>query len=351
MNLVAKRKYELITDLIVDGMVATSARYPLIMNEYYDLDRKRYFQQRYIALPNDRIGNLEIEFKCTVGTDIIRAEIKRRYLKCTRLRDDSVCILFDPKWAIKRVLTKDGFRIYGQNAIIDIKVRGEPKGWKRVSRPQRFYKEVEYDWHPNGGVVERGTIQKLNIEMKFTSSLTLDVGCGWLKGKQTKRGMIGIDIHKGMCDIQADAHHLPFKNETFNVILARAVLEHLENPKKALEEIKRVARKNAYIEIEVPMNSNWFYTEIKRLIMEFPFAFTSLPRKLLDRSWIWKYKGSPHLWQIPIWFLKQHLDVVSVEKSGGRHAWTYGRIKGRIVRKLLKGRRLGGYNWLVEARK
>jgi len=31
------------------------------MNEYYDLDKKNYYQQRYVALPKDRIGDLEIE--------------------------------------------------------------------------------------------------------------------------------------------------------------------------------------------------------------------------------------------------------------------------------------------------
>jgi len=73
-----------------------------------------------------------------------------------------------------------------------------------------------------------------------------------------------------------------------------------------------------------------------------PICFHVSPKKV-DGSEIDMEIGSPHLWQIPIWFLKKHLTVMSVCKSGGRHAWTFGRIKGRIVRKLLKGRRTFRY--------
>lgn len=41
--------------------------------------------------------------------------------------------------------------------------------------------------------------------------------------------------------IQGDAHHLPFENDTFDIVYCRFVLEHLGDPVTVLREMRRVA--------------------------------------------------------------------------------------------------------------
>ena len=45
-------------------------------------------------------------------------------------------------------------------------------------------------------------------------------------------------------------YELPYKDDTFDVVICTEVLEHLEEPEKALKELKRVSRK--YVILSVP---------------------------------------------------------------------------------------------------
>ncbi len=50
--------------------------------------------------------------------------------------------------------------------------------------------------------------------------------------------------------IKGDIYKLPYKNNSFDLVICTEVLEHLENPKKAYRELLRVSRK--YVLISVP---------------------------------------------------------------------------------------------------
>lgn len=54
---------------------------------------------------------------------------------------------------------------------------------------------------------------------------------------------------------QGYAEELPFDNNTFDVVVCCEVLEHLKNPEKTLQELKRVGRK--YFVLSVP-DEPWF---------------------------------------------------------------------------------------------
>jgi len=92
--------------------------------------------------------------------------------------------------------------------------------------------------------------------------LVLDVGCG-----RDPHGDINMDIYRPWEHnphtrkpplpkinnfILADAHHLPFKPSIFSKIICYEVMEHLENPFKALKEMVRVLKSNGEIEITTP---------------------------------------------------------------------------------------------------
>ena len=78
-------------------------------------------------------------------------------------------------------------------------------------------------------------------------STVLDLGCGprdqaapfeWLG-----YDYVGVDYSSGHADFLADAHSLPFKDESFDCIFSYAVLEHLHQPFIAIDEINRVLKK------------------------------------------------------------------------------------------------------------
>lgn len=49
-----------------------------------------------------------------------------------------------------------------------------------------------------------------------------------------------------------DAHTLPFKNESFDCVVAQAVLEHVVNPQQCVSEIYRVLKPNGLVYSEIP---------------------------------------------------------------------------------------------------
>lgn len=100
------------------------------------------------------------------------------------------------------------------------------------------------------------------MEENFKS---LDVGCGLnFKGKvnldrykkinpeinQFKN--ININVHKIPNFILADALYLPFRNFSFKIIYCYHVIEHVKNPNKLIQELKRICTKNGIINIKCP---------------------------------------------------------------------------------------------------
>lgn len=60
-----------------------------------------------------------------------------------------------------------------------------------------------------------------------------------------------VAITKGVSLI-ADAHDLPFANNTFDLVVAVAVLEHVANPQRVVEEIWRVLKPRGYVYAVTP---------------------------------------------------------------------------------------------------
>ncbi|MCK9617787.1 MAG: methyltransferase domain-containing protein [Lentimicrobiaceae bacterium] len=53
---------------------------------------------------------------------------------------------------------------------------------------------------------------------------------------------------------QMDITQIPFPDDTFDVIICNHVLEHIENDKKAMEELYRVLKPNGWAIIQVPIS-------------------------------------------------------------------------------------------------
>lgn len=62
-----------------------------------------------------------------------------------------------------------------------------------------------------------------------------------------------VDIMEGVADYTVDMTNIPFEDNKFDYIIANHVLEHIEDEKAALLELKRCIRKNGKIILSFPV--------------------------------------------------------------------------------------------------
>jgi len=81
------------------------------------------------------------------------------------------------------------------------------------------------------------------------NSLMLDLGCGDAKHRsnfeQAGFNYVGLDYCSENATLLGDAHALPFKDESFELIFSRSVFEHLQYPFVAMNEAYRVLKRNS----------------------------------------------------------------------------------------------------------
>ncbi len=101
----------------------------------------------------------------------------------------------------------------------------------------------------------------LKYSKKYFTGKLLDIGCGTKPYKKLLSPFveehIGVD-HEGTAhdktkiDLFGTAYCIPVENNSFSSILCTAVLEHLEEPEKAIEESHRVLKIGGYAIYTVP---------------------------------------------------------------------------------------------------
>jgi len=142
------------------------------------------------------------------------------------------------------------------------------------------------------------------------SDNVIEIGCG--VGYQIPeianrcKSYVGIDFSKEAIKFCkkiknvklkiADAYKIPFKNNSFDVVIMIDVFHNLKNSKKVLNEAKRVLKKNGKIVISV---ANWY-------------SFYGLTRIIFEKILKWKYK---FLSPINNWYTFS--SVISLMKSEG----------------------------------
>lgn len=102
----------------------------------------------------------------------------------------------------------------------------------------------------------------------------LDLGCGAgaftaaLKDYRPDFNLIGLDLskkairlakqkHKEIGFIQAKVDKIPFKKNSFEVVTGNHLIEHLDDPKRALAEIYRVLKPKGIFWSSVPLEGDW----------------------------------------------------------------------------------------------
>lgn len=133
-------------------------------------------------------------------------------------------------------------------------------------------KTTNFEKHTTKNPIERFFLNNfLNTVVKTTRPLNidsvLDVGCGEgftlarLQKEKIGKGYEGIEHDQRAIELgnklypkikitKGDIYSLPYKNNSFDLVICTEVLEHLTEPKKAYRELIRVSRK--YILLSVP---------------------------------------------------------------------------------------------------
>jgi ubiquinone/menaquinone biosynthesis C-methylase UbiE len=108
----------------------------------------------------------------------------------------------------------------------------------------------------------------------------LDAGCGsgnLLKLLEEKisldNNLYGLDYNKNINQInlsftrliRGDLRNLPFKEEVFDIIFCLDVLEHIKEVNKAIDEVKRILKKEGYIIVCQPIEG-LIYKAVKFLL-------------------------------------------------------------------------------------
>jgi len=102
--------------------------------------------------------------------------------------------------------------------------------------------------------------------------LVLDVGCGegeiaQFCQKQKDAVVVCVELSvariceahkKGLQVILSDAMNLPFRSMTFDAAMCHLLLEHVPNPYKTLEEIRRTLKANGTLILSVPNHANLY---------------------------------------------------------------------------------------------
>ena len=74
--------------------------------------------------------------------------------------------------------------------------------------------------------------------------------------KQKNLDYITADLYSPIADVKADICDLPFEDNSFDVVFCNHVLEHIEDDKKAMNELYRVLKKGGFGIFQIPQDLN-----------------------------------------------------------------------------------------------
>lgn len=145
---------------------------------------------------------------------------------------------------------------------------------------------AEYDSSFDGRFVKVMYQPLLEEIEKEEGGKLLDVGCGngniLYRLVNGRRELYGIDLSKNMveesrkrlkgdADIKAaDAEHIPYNDDTFDILICNASFHHYPHPQKVLMEMKRVLKNGGKLLI-----GEEYMIQPFRALMNFSFHFSN----------------------------------------------------------------------------
>ena len=130
----------------------------------------------------------------------------------------------------------------------------------------------------------------------------LNIGCG----KDYREGWVNLDYDNS---IKADVYHnlnkypYPFKENTFDIVVASQIIEHVFEQDRALEEIKRVLKPGGKF-IMATVNKKTFFPAEKEITRKYHVKeldyeeFKNLIERHFDKTKVFILKGSEYFYKI-----------------------------------------------------
>lgn len=137
-------------------------------------------------------------------------------------------------------------------------------GWVQKRNVKRRY-DVTAEMYDTRYSEEQETKYNAALTDVKPTGLVLDVGCGtgllFDRIASTAKNVVGVDISKksllharehaktagNVSLVQADADHLPFKDNEFDISYAFTMLQNMPKPLNTLLETKRIAKESAML--------------------------------------------------------------------------------------------------------
>ena len=113
--------------------------------------------------------------------------------------------------------------------------------WPTVADFQGFFRRLTYQCTP------RCAQLAANFDV---ASVLLDLGAG---GRRIAPSVTTIDVQPSAgTDVVASVYKLPIRDESSDLVFATGLLEHLEDERKFLREVRRVLKIGGIIHVEIP---------------------------------------------------------------------------------------------------
>jgi len=138
-----------------------------------------------------------------------------------------------------------------------------------------YYNQISksYEYLHKKEQLNKLQIIKNNLKLD-NNTLILDVGCGPCWSDEFFDNVIGVDPAFGLLSkgksknvVQGSAEKLPFKDNTFDIIICVTAVHHFDLD-KAFSEMKRISKKNAQLAITILKKSSKkdeIITKIRRM--------------------------------------------------------------------------------------
>lgn len=129
---------------------------------------------------------------------------------------------------------------------------------------QKCREMVRRHYHDRGWCSPNRRYENLLAELINESSVVLDVGCGRIFPLAAYLLQCGADVHgidpmvvpeaipPGVTVKHGTAEHIPYPDDTFDVLTSRSVLEHLKRPVAAFREFHRVLKPGGVLVFVTP---------------------------------------------------------------------------------------------------
>ena len=177
------------------------------------------------------------------------------------------------------------------------------------------YRELAPGWRPSGELLEALVRSRLTPQ-----SRVLDLGCGrggvveviWrdvdlAAGIDADSASLAEHRASGLPLVQSQAEHIPFIDESFDLVVSIWVLEHLRDPETVLREVRRVLKPGGHFVFLTP--------NLKHPLLRMNLIGRALPQ--LQRKLVPRLYGRAEADTFPVQY---RANTVAVLKSLAAHA-------------------------------